>query len=84
MSERIVRAGKIAQWGNSAAIRLNAAVLAQAKLSLEDQVVMIARENEIIIRKQRRQVAMGELLSEFDPAQHGHTLTIEADPAVSE
>ncbi len=84
MSTIITRPGKVAQWGNSAAIRIGAAVLEHAHLSLGDIVEVIAGEDEIIIRRQRPRVTMAELLAQFDPATHRHDTALDVDPVGTE
>jgi antitoxin component of MazEF toxin-antitoxin module len=68
MPDVLIRPSKVAQWGNSAAVRIGAAVLERADLHLDDAVDVIANEDEIIIRKQRPHVTMAELLAQFEPA----------------
>jgi hypothetical protein len=48
-----VRSGKVAQWGNGAAVRIGAAALGIAHLSVDDAVDVIASADEIVIRRQR-------------------------------
>ncbi len=84
MTESLVRPSKIAQWGNSAAIRLGAAMLEHVHLQMDDAVDVIACGDEIIIRKQRPHVTMAELLAKFDPEKHRHDLAFDIEPAGSE
>ncbi len=84
MSDGLVREGKIARWGNSAAVRLPAAALERAQLQVNDTVEVIAGEHEIIIRRQRARVTMAELLASFDPEKHRHDLAFDVEPAGSE
>jgi antitoxin component of MazEF toxin-antitoxin module len=84
MSDGLVREGKIARWGNSAAVRLPAAALERAQLQVNDPVEVIAGEHEIIIRRQRARVTMAELLASFDPEKHRHDLAFDVEPAGSE
>jgi antitoxin component of MazEF toxin-antitoxin module len=84
MSEASVRSSKIARWGNSAAVRINAAALEHAHLQVDDVVEVVARDDEIVIRRQRPKVTMSELLATFDPGRHAHDLTFDAEPAGNE
>ena len=84
MSDVLVRPSKVAQWGNSAAVRIGAAVLERAHLSVDDAVDIIASDDEIVIRRQRPRVAMADLLAQFDPAKHRHDLVFDIDPAGTE
>jgi antitoxin component of MazEF toxin-antitoxin module len=80
----IMRPGKVAQWGNSAAIRIGTAVLEHAHLQLNDIVDVIAGEDEIIIRRQRPRVTMAALLAHFDPEKHRHDIAFDVDPEGTE
>lgn len=80
MSETLTKPGKVAQWGNSAAVRIGAAMLERANLRVDDPIEVIAREDEIVIRRQRPRVTMAELLARFDPAKHRHDLQLDTDP----
>ncbi len=80
MSDVVIRPSKVAQWGNSAAVRLGAAALERAHLHVDDPVDIIASEDEIIIRRQRPRVTMTELLARFDPATHRHDLAFDVEP----
>ena len=84
MPDTMVRPGKVAQWGNSAAARITAAALERAHLHVDDPVDVIATDDEIIIRRRRPQVTMGELLAKFDPDKHRHDLAFDQDPVGSE
>ena len=84
MPDVLSRASKVAQWGNSAAVRIGAALLERANLSIDDPVEVIAGEDEIIIRRQRARVSMDELLARFDPEKHRHDLAFDGDPEGSE
>ncbi len=84
MCEALVRSGKVARWGNCAAVRLTSAALVTAHLSIDDAVDVIAREDEIIIRRQRPRVTMAELLASFDPEQHRHDLQLHDEPVGTE
>jgi len=75
---------KISQWGNSAAVRLSSAALDVAQLRIDDAVEVLAREDEIIIRRQRPHVTMADLLARFDRTKHRHTLELDDDPTGSE
>jgi len=80
----VTRPGKISQWGNGAAVRLGAASLETAHFSVNDAVDVIAREDEIVIRRQRPRVTMAELLAKFDPEKHRHELMFDVAPAGTE
>lgn len=84
MSEVISRSSKVAQWGNSAAVRLTSAALEQAHLHLDDPVDIISRDGEIVIRRQRPRLTMSDLLAAFDPAKHRHELAFDDGPVGSE
>ena len=84
MSEALTRPGKIARWGNSAAIRIPAATLERARLAVDDAVDVIVTEDTIVIRRQRPRVTMDALLARFDPAKHRHGLAFDLDPAGTE
>jgi antitoxin MazE len=81
MSDATAKTGKIARWGNSAAVRLPSAVLAQAQLRVDDAVEVIARADEIVIRRQRPRVTLDALLAQFDPEKHRHDPLLD-DPSV--
>jgi antitoxin component of MazEF toxin-antitoxin module len=80
----MIRPSKVAQWGNSAAVRIAAAALERAHLSIDDAVDVIANEDEIIIRRRRPRVTMTELLAKFDPEKHRHELAFDSDPTGTE
>ena len=84
MADDVVKAGKVAQWGNGAAVRLTAAALERANLHVEDRVEVVARDDEIVIRRQRPRVTMAELLARFDPKKHRHELMLDDAPVGSE
>lgn len=84
MSEVLVRPSKVSQWGNSAAVRISAAALECANLHVDDPVDVIATEDEIVIRRRPKRVAMSDLLAAFDPAVHRHGLAFDVDPTGSE
>lgn len=81
MSDAVTRPGKIARWGNSAAVRLPSAVLEGAHLRVDDPVEVIARADEIVIRRQRPRVTLDSLLAQFDPEKHRHDLLLDDPPA---
>jgi len=83
MSEAL-KSTRVSRWGNSAAVRLPSAALEAAHLRIDDAVEVIAREDEIIIRRRRPQVTMAELLARFDPAKHRHPLQLDGEPLGSE
>jgi len=84
MGDLSSRAAKISQWGNSAAIRIGTAVLEAAQLQVDDTVDIIAREFEIVVRRQQPRVTMAELLEKFDPEKHRHDLAFDSEPAGTE
>ena len=81
MADSFVKPSKIAQWGNSAAVRLPAAALEQAHLRIDDAVDVIVRDEEIVIRRQRPRVTLDDLLARFDPDRHRHDLILDGPPA---
>lgn len=85
MSETVVKTSKVAQWGNSAAVRLASATLARASLAIDDAVeVVVAGEGEIIIRKPRPRVRLDDLLARFDPQKHRHAPMLDDEPVGNE
>jgi antitoxin component of MazEF toxin-antitoxin module len=84
MPSFITRPGKVAQWGNSAAIRIGTALLEHAHLHVDDVVEVIAGEEEIIIRRQRPSVTMATLLAQFDPEKHRHDIAFDVNPVGNE
>ena len=84
MSETLVRTSKVAQWGNSAAVRLASAILARASLSVHDPVEIVASEGEIIIRRPRPRVRLEDLLARFDPKKHRHAPVLDDEPVGNE
>ena len=83
MTEVMIHPGKVAQWGNSAAVRIAAAALERAHLHIDDAVDVIATEDEIVIRRRRPQVTMDNLLANFDSKKH-HDLVFDTDPTGTE
>lgn len=77
-------ATRIAKWGNSAAVRLSATILDQAKLHPDDAVDIVAREGEIVIRGHVPRTTLESLLAEFDPKLHRHELMLDDKPMGSE
>lgn len=84
MADLLIRLGKVAQWGNGAAVRIGAAVLERAHLQVDDPVEIVARDDEIVIRRQRPRVTMADLLARFDPQLHRHDLQFDNEPMGSE
>ncbi|HWX46967.1 MAG TPA: AbrB/MazE/SpoVT family DNA-binding domain-containing protein [Roseomonas sp.] len=80
----VIARSKVAKWGNSAAVRLPAATLEKAQLCIDDSVDLIAQQGEVVIRKQRPQVTMAELLARFDPEKHRHPLHLDVPPVGGE
>ncbi len=84
MSETVVRSAKVAQWGNSAAVRISAAALERAHLGIDDAIDVIATDDEIVIRRRRPHVTMDALLAAFEPDRHRHDLAFDVAPSGSE
>ena len=84
MPDVLVRPSKVAQWGNSAAVRLSSAILERAHIRLDDAVEIIATDDEIVIRRQRPRVTMAELLARFDPALHRRDPILDVEPVGTE
>lgn len=80
MADPMIKTSRVARWGNSAAIRISPVALERAHLKLDDAVDVIAREDEIVIRRQRPRTTMDELLARFDPQRHRHDLSLDVDP----
>ena len=80
MADVITRPSKIAQWGNSAAVRIGSAVLERAHMAVSDPVDIIATDDEIVIRRKQPAVTMAELLAKFDPQKHRHDISFDVDP----
>jgi antitoxin MazE len=78
--DTLVKPSKITRWGNSAAVRLSASVLERANLHRDDAVDIIARDDEIIIRRQVPHLTLDDLLARFDPEKHRHDLMLDGDP----
>jgi antitoxin MazE len=76
----IVKSSKVAQWGNSAAVRLPAATLEQASFHIDDTVEIVAGEGEIIIRHPRPRVRLDDLLAKFNPKKHRHAPMLDDRP----
>jgi antitoxin MazE len=76
----IVKLGRVAQWGNSAAVRLTTATLEEAHLHIDDAVELIAGDGEIIIRRPRPRVRLEDLLAKFDPEKHRHEPMLDDEP----
>ena len=81
MPDGLTKAGRVAQWGNSAAVRIGTAALERAQLHVDDPVDIIAHDDEIVIRRRRPHVTMAELLARFDPATHRRDLQLDGVPA---
>lgn len=80
MSDAAAKSGKIARWGNSAAVRLPNAVLERAQLRIDNSVEVIVRADEIVIRRPQPRVTLDALLAKFDPAKHRHELLLDDPP----
>jgi len=54
---------RVKKWGNSAAVRIPAAVLAEARVSLDDRVEVLAKGGKIVIEPKRgRRRSLEELV----------------------
>jgi antitoxin MazE len=84
MSDPALKPGRIAKWGNSAAVRLPSAVLERAHLRIDDAVEVVARADEIVIRRRRPRVTLDALLAQFDPEKHRRTLLLDDPPVGNE
>jgi antitoxin component of MazEF toxin-antitoxin module len=84
MSDTLVRPGKVAQWGNGAAVRISNGALERAKLHIDDPVDVIARDDEIVIRRARPRVSLDELLARFDPEKHRRDPVLDDEPVGTE
>ena len=80
----LIKSGEVAQRGNGAAVRIGAAALERAHLQVDDPVEIVARDGEIVIRRQRPRVTMASLLARFDPELHRHDLQFDDEPIGSE
>jgi antitoxin component of MazEF toxin-antitoxin module len=80
MTDVLVKSSKVAQWGNSAAVRLSASILGRADFHISDEVEIVAGEGEIIIRHPRPRVRLDDLLARFDPAKHRHDVMLDDGP----
>ncbi|MEG2252906.1 MAG: AbrB/MazE/SpoVT family DNA-binding domain-containing protein [Clostridia bacterium] len=67
--------GTIQRWGNSQGIRLPKGALAAASLRENDEVEILAVENEITIRKVRRYKSLDVLFDGY----HGDYQPVEFD-----
>ena len=81
MPDILICPGKISQWGNDVAVRIEKAALERVSLHVDDVVDIIASEDKIVIRRQRPGVPMAELLARFDSAKHRHDVAFDGDPA---
>lgn len=80
MSDVLVKPSKVAQWGNSAAVRLPQAALERAAFHVDDAIEVVAGEGEIIIRHPRARVRIEDLLAKFDPDKHRHAPMLDDSP----
>ena len=80
MADTFVRPSRVSRWGNSAGVRLTSAVLEIANLNVDEAVDVIAREGEIVIRRQRPRVTLAGLLTKYDPEKHRHDLLFDDNP----
>jgi len=79
-----VKSGKVVRWGNSAAVRIPAAALSAANLSIAEDIEIEAHDGELVIRRVPPRVSMAELLARFDPAKHRHELMLDDVPVGAE
>jgi antitoxin MazE len=56
----------IQKWGNSNAVRIPKNILMTANMSENDEVSMIATENEIIIRKEKKHRTFSERMIGYE------------------
>ncbi|WP_454726407.1 MULTISPECIES: AbrB/MazE/SpoVT family DNA-binding domain-containing protein [Cupriavidus] len=57
----------IQKWGNSAAVRLPAALLEQLKLMLGDKLTVDLRPEGILLKPARPRYVLAELVAQCDP-----------------
>lgn len=57
----------IQKWGNSAAVRLPAALLDQLKVALGDKLAVDVRPEGLMLKPARRKYALSELIAQCDP-----------------
>ncbi|WP_181880920.1 AbrB/MazE/SpoVT family DNA-binding domain-containing protein [Crenobacter cavernae] len=57
----------VKKWGNSPAVRLPAAVMKEANLTLDQLVEVHAENGRIIIEPARKAYSLEELLAQCDP-----------------
>lgn len=57
----------VRKWGNSAAVRLPAAVMEEAKLSLDQAVDVRVVDGEVVIRRARPRYTLKELCAQITP-----------------
>lgn len=63
---------KVQKWGNSQGLRLSKQVLEMARISVGDDVEIVAREDEIIVRKPRaKKYDLAELISRLPQNYRG-------------
>ncbi|WP_020202841.1 MULTISPECIES: AbrB/MazE/SpoVT family DNA-binding domain-containing protein [Cupriavidus] len=58
----------IQKWGNSAAVRLPAALLEQLKVALGDKLTVDVRQDGVLLKPARPRYALEELVAQCDPA----------------
>ena len=59
----------VKKWGNSASVRIPAAVMEAAHLSLDDTVDVREEDGRIVIERVRPRYTLDELLAQCDPSQ---------------
>jgi antitoxin ChpS len=58
----------IQKWGNSAAVRLPAALLDQLKVALGDKLAVDVRPEGIMLKPARHKYALEDLVAQCDPS----------------
>ena len=67
-------AATVRKWGNSAAVRIPAAVLADADFRLDEPVEIHAENGAVVIRRARPRYTLEELCAQITPDnRHGET-----------
>lgn len=60
----------IQKWGNSAAVRLPAALLTQMKVAPGDKLAVELRAEGLLLTPTRRSYSLEELIAQCDPTAH--------------
>ena len=74
----------IGKWGNSAGIRLNAPMLKELNLKIQDKVIISVNNEEIIIRAKKEKPSLSDLVSRFNIREHSHKLMLVGSPVGQE